>query len=851
VSTIGLSADAESFFEAQPFAPDRFQRDAVAAFERGESVVVTAPTGAGKTLVAEAAVHLTINRGKRAFYTAPIKALSNQKYGDFVAVYGPDRVGLLTGDNVINGEAPLVVMTTEVLRNMIYAESSALDRLGIVVLDEVHFLQDRYRGSVWEEIIIHLPRDIPLVNLSATVANATEFTDWVASRRGPTSLVVERHRPVPLESLYLLKDRHREFRLELFPVFGSGRERPNPQVVKLLRRGRGRFRRFASPRRLEVAETLQRERLLPAIYFIFSRAGCDQAADLVAAAGLGLTTDDERRTIRATAEAMTSHLAHADLDVLGYESWLGNLEQGVAAHHAGMVPAFKETVEELFAAGLIRIVFATETLALGINMPARTVVLERLSKFTGESHEILQAGDYTQLTGRAGRRGIDVEGTAVVLHSNDLPFERVAAIAAEGSHPLVSSFQPTYNMAVNLVANYDRERAEELLNASFAQFHAAQRRAALEESLHDREAELDEYLQAAACERGDLWNYLESTGGKGHDHVVAMRDFVQRTHEGDVLQLSAAADDRWVLVARSWGASPRLLMVGTDGETRRFAPEDLPPTLSIVGSLPLPQPVRSRDGAYQGGVARQLRAWEPSDAAESIDFADDVGSDPVATCPRLAEHLGWVRRAEKVDRDVRRLKRRLGRGDETLVGRFRAVLTLLQQWGYTRGWNLTEKGNRLRFVYNELDLLLTESVAEGLFADLDGPEVAALASMFTYQARAVGPEGGWPTAATAARGEALLDLSLRLAAAEHDHGLPETRTPDPGFAAVAHAWVLGVDLEELFDDDDMAAGDFVRNCRQLLDLLRQLRDTFPSLAPAARRAIAGTDRGVVAAGGRW
>ena len=851
MSTIALSAEAESFFAAQPFDPDRFQSEAVMRFERGESIVVTAPTGAGKTLVAEAAVHLTIKKGMRAFYTAPIKALSNQKFGDFVSVYGADQVGLLTGDNVINGDAPLVVMTTEVLRNMIYAESSALDRLGVVVLDEVHFLQDRYRGSVWEEIIIHLPREVPLVNLSATIANATEFTDWVGSRRGPTGLVVESHRPVPLESLYLLNDKHREFRLELFPVFGRGAARPNPEVVKLLRRGRGRFRRFATPRRLEVAEALQRERLLPAIYFIFSRAGCDQAADIVAAAGLGLTTGDERHVIRATAEAGTAHLAPADLDVLGYESWVGNLEHGVAAHHAGMVPAFKETVEELFAAGLIRIVFATETLALGINMPARTVVLERLSKFTGESHEIIQAGDYTQLTGRAGRRGIDVEGTAVVLHNNDLPFERVATIAAEGSHPLVSSFQPTYNMAVNLVANYDQERAEELLNASFAQFHVAQRRVALETSLQEREAELDEYLQAAACERGDLWDYLEAEGGHGHDHTVAMRDFVQRTHEGDVLELSAAADDRWVLVARSWGASPRLLLLGTDGDTRRFAPEDLPPTLSIIGTIPLPQPVRSRDGAYQGRVARMLREWEPSAAVRPLAFADDIGGNPVATCPRLAEHLSWVRRAEKVDRDVRRLHRRLGRSDETLVGRFRAVLAMLQQWGYTEGWALTGKGDQLRFVYNELDLLLTECVTDGLFADLDGPEVAALASMFTYQARAAGSVGGWPTKDTAARGEVLLELSHRLAAAERDHRLPQTRAPDPGFAVVAHAWAHGVELEDLFEDDDMAAGDFVRNCRQLLDLLRQLRDTFPSLAPAARCAIAGIDRGVVAAGGRW
>jgi ATP-dependent RNA helicase HelY len=839
---------AEEFFAAQPFTADPFQREAVGIFETGASVVVTAPTGAGKTLVAEAAVHLTLAEGRRAFYTTPIKALSNQKFTDFRSVYGDDRVGLLTGDNVINGDAPLVVMTTEVLRNMIYAESDALDGLGVVVLDEVHYLQDRYRGSVWEEIIIHLPAGIPLVNLSATVANAQEFTDWVASRRGPTHLVQEMHRPVPLTSMYLLKDRHRENRVALLPLFGSQAKRANPQLVKLLQKGRGRFRRFVAPRRLEVAETLAGEGLLPAIYFIFSRAGCDQAAATVAGAGMRLTTAGERAEIRARAERAVGHLDDADLGVLGYGTWAAQREQGVAAHHAGMVPAFKEAVEDLFGDGLIKLVFATETLALGINMPARAVVIERLSKFTGETHELLQPGDYTQLTGRAGRRGIDTAGTAIVLHESRLPIERIAGIAAEGSHPLRSSFQPSYNMAVNLVANYDRSTAEEMLDASFAQFRREHRQIEVETRLEQRRADLAEFRERASCDRGDIWEFLAAEGGKAGDHLSAMRDFAQRTRAGDVLQLSEDRSDLWILIARGWGGSPRLLLVAETGEVRRLGPEDLPPTVAIVGSLDLPQPVRTRERAYRSAVVERLRAFRPLPLSQAVRFSDS-GQDGVASCPDLPDHLAWIRRAERVEAELGRLERRSRGGDAQLVVQFRAIRALLEEWRYLEGWALTERGTALRFVYNELDLLLTESIHSGVLDGLPFQDVAAVASMFTFQPRAAEVEEGWPSTAAAEAGDAVFELWRRITVDERRHGLPESRPPEGGFAAMAHAWAAGHDLEDLFDAEQ-SAGDFVRNCRQLLDLLRQLRDEFPRLRDTAAQAIKAIDRGIVAAGGR-
>jgi ATP-dependent RNA helicase HelY len=478
------------FLELLPFPLDSFQLRACAALLRGAGVLVAAPTGAGKTVVGEFAVHLAVERDSKCFYTTPIKALSNQKFQDLVQRYGPDRVGLLTGDNSINSEAPVVVMTTEVLRNMIYAESRTLQGLDFVVMDEVHYLADRDRGAVWEEVIINLPEHVAVVALSATVSNAEEFGAWLAQVRGSTEVVVEEHRPVPLLQ-HVVADG------ALMDLFASSRSRSvNSELIRLARRSRasvrnaggarkgaGRARRGAqeghrSPRtsRPEVLRILQEADLLPCICFIFSRAGCAAAVEQFLRSGLTLTTPSERSAIRELVRHRVAGLDSRDLEVLGHAGWLEGLERGVAAHHAGMIPIFKEAVEELFRAGLVKVVYATETLALGINMPARAVVLERLVKWNGRSHERITAGEYTQLTGRAGRRGIDVQGHAVVIWHAGLDPNDLAGLASARTYPLISSFRPSYNMAVNLVGQLGRRAAREVLETSLAQFQADRRR---------------------------------------------------------------------------------------------------------------------------------------------------------------------------------------------------------------------------------------------------------------------------------------------------------------------------------------------------------------------------------------
>jgi len=799
-------------------------------------VVVTAPTGAGKTVVAEAAIARALDRGERAIYTTPLKALSNQKFGDFRHSHGDAAVGLLTGDNSINGQAPIVIMTTEVLRNMMYAASPDLEDVGVVILDEVHYLQDPTRGGVWEEIIVHLDQSIPLVCLSATVANAEEFVAWVGERRGDTELVLETERPVPLESTYLIRDRWEKGSLRLFPVFQG--DRPNERVAKTLR-GPQAARRYAAPRRHETCELLRRRRLLPAIFFIFSRAGCDSAASGVVARGLRLTSPDEAAEIRSVAEASTAHLRPEDLAVLGYDRWLHALEAGVASHHAGLVPAMKETVEYLFSRGRVRLVFATETLALGINMPARTVVLESLSKFTGESHELLQPGDYTQLTGRAGRRGIDEEGTAVILHSPYVPFDRAAGIAARGSHPLRSSFRPTYNMAVNLVARYERERAEELLAASFARFREGRQRGEIAEAIAADEARLNELRAEAEHPDEDVWAIVDA-GPVSRDK--ALDEFASLTSPGDVLEWDdRGGTTRYAVVSRGTGKRPRLLTISEESQIRRIASGRLPESVARIGRIELPKPFRPRDAGYRRQVAAALDSFQPTERVLVLEpaAAEDAG---------LVRHLEAARAARRVEARLEQRRRQAGAFGPGLVGEFRALLGLLESRGYVRGWSLTEKGERLRRVYNEMDLVLAEALGEGIFDGLDGPETAALASAFTYEARRAETVGGWP-AAIADQAGRIEELWGEVAAMERKASLPQTRPPDAGFAALALRWVDGENLAELFEEEEAAVGDFVRNCRQLIDLLRQIEDVEATTPPGTRAALRGLDRGVVAAQG--
>ncbi|MDQ1746234.1 MAG: ATP-dependent helicase HelY, partial [Frankiaceae bacterium] len=559
------------------FSLDPFQLAACEALEDGHGVLVAAPTGAGKTVVGEFAVHLALRSGAKCFYTTPIKALSNQKYGDLVARHGADNVGLLTGDNAVNGDAAVVVMTTEVLRNMLYAGSPALRGLAYVVMDEVHYLADRFRGAVWEEVILHLPDTVTLVSLSATVSNAEEFGDWLQTVRGDTTVIVEEHRPVPLWQSVLVGRR-------LYDLFvDDDQQDVNGELLRLAsdearfnrvyddrrpqRGGRRPRSRIDVPSRPEVVETLDRAGLLPVIVFIFSRAGCDAAVLQCLRRGLRLTEPAERDVVRRVAAERTAEIPDDDLRVLGYGEFLDGLERGVAAHHAGMLPVFKEIVETLFAQGLVKVVFATETLALGINMPARSVVVEKLSKFTGERHEFLTPGEYTQITGRAGRRGIDEIGYAIALWSPYVPFDQVASLASKRTYALRSSFRPTYNMAANLVRRYTPDVAHHLLNLSFAQYGADRDVVRLEAQLERSQQMMDAARRESTCDRGDVSEYrrllrdVEDAAPAPASVRSQVMEALERVKPGDILLLPGGKSAGRVVVlstARRSGGEVRL-----------------------------------------------------------------------------------------------------------------------------------------------------------------------------------------------------------------------------------------------------------------------------------------------------
>ncbi len=866
------------FESSYGFPFDDFQRRACLALADGSSVLVAAPTGSGKTVVGEFAAWMAIQGGGKTFYTTPIKALSNQKFGDFVSVYGPEKAGLLTGDNSINGDASIVVMTTEVLRNMIYEDSKALRGLRYVVLDEVHYLQDRYRGAVWEEVLIHLPVDVQIISLSATVSNAEEFAEWLQTLRGRTEVIIEEKRPVELRHWYMGSD-------ELIPMFIKRGEEiiPNPRGREFdLRKRRGggpRPRRggrrnvgrpVKTPYRTDVVDMLWAEKMLPAIYFIFSRKGCSEAVRQCLREGIRLTTAEERSEIVEYADSRIADLDPAELEIMGYADWISGLERGIAAHHAGMIPPFKEVVEDLFARGLVKVVFATETLAVGVNMPARTVVIESLMKFTGEKHELMTPGQFTQLSGRAGRRGKDEIGHAVVLLQKFTRFDEITRLASTRTYPLRSSFQPSYNMAVNLVRNYDLHEAEHLVNSSFAQFQSDRSIVRLERTRDQNDAYLASYRERMECELGDFQEYrelkirlqkVEGRTSSARSRTKQVKDSFGVLSPGDVIDvLAGKRHGRYLVVEvmqRRSENKPRILAVASNASLVRFGPNDLPEPPLRLGSLPVGDRHRVGSAEERRDIAKKLKAFvaedvEPLGAEGDTDelkaLREAVARHPVARCPELGRHMHFAERAVRLERDIAAVERQINRATGTLARRFDLVLAVLESMDYVKDWTLTRKGETLTGIYNESDLLVVETVERGLLDGLDAPEIAALCSTLVYETR--GPEGppppNLPTPETKRVWRELMDLFRQIRGWEQEQRLDLTREPDPGFASKAYDWARGEELGKVLDAED-APGDFVRAVKQLLDLLRQISEIVPpgEVSDRLADAVHGLHRGVV------
>ena len=916
-----------AFADGYPFAFDDYQRQACARVEAGSGVLVAAPTGAGKTIVGEFAVFLALSNGRKCFYTTPIKALSNQKYADLVRRHGPGNVGLLTGDASVNSEAPIVVMTTEVLRNMIYARSSTLANLGYVVLDEVHYLADRFRGAVWEEVIIGLADSIQLVALSATVSNAEEFGEWLSEVRGEMAVVVSERRPVPLYQHVLVGHALYDLFAEVAPTArelpGETKADVNPILIKIAREesrfvrddarrprgksGRGkktvnygsgayggaahrshaggrRPRSLRVPIRAELVELLEDEELLPAIVFIFSRVGCDAAVRQLLESGVRLTTTAEQQQIAAILERHVAGLSGGDLQTLDYEVFAEALSRGVAAHHAGMLPTFKESVEEAFVRGLIKVVFATETLALGINMPARSVVLEKLIKFDGETHADVTPGEYTQLTGRAGRRGIDVEGHAVVLWQPGLEPRAVAGLASRRTYPLRSSFSPTYNMAVNLVGTVGRERARTLLEQSFAQFQSDRSVVGAARALAKNEEAIKDYWAAAECELGEFAEYarlraeiadLEASAARERrsDGRAEALQTLSILKPGDIIRVPSGKSQGWAVIidpgVRSDQQSPRPLVLTQDRHVRRLAIADFPTPPLVAGRMKVGKHFNAKDAASRRNLAAALRArlgeidLDPKrrrmagvDAelqAQIDQRRSALSHHPCHRCPERETHARWAERAIRLERESARLQARMNSRSNTIANHFDKICLVLESLGYLAGdggGEVTEHGRMLGRIYAELDLVAAECIRAGVFDGLTHPQLAAVLSSLVFEARRADEMGHRPRMPDARTNAAMIEVRRiwhEVSLVERDTRLNRGPEPDIGFSEVAYGWAAGRTLSGVLQGRDFTAGDFVRWIRQVADFAGQIADAAGpgALRDTARLLVRSMRRGVV------
>ncbi|MFD1211529.1 DEAD/DEAH box helicase [Arthrobacter sp. GCM10027362] len=916
-----------AFTQTLEFELDPFQREACESVERGRGVLVAAPTGAGKTVIGEFAVYLALERGLKAFYTTPIKALSNQKYNELVHTYGTGRVGLLTGDVSVNPNADVVVMTTEVLRNMLYANSDTLADLGYVVMDEVHYLADRFRGAVWEEVIIHLPAEVQLVSLSATVSNAEEFGAWLDTVRGDTDVVVSEHRPVPLwQHVMVGKEILDLFASEVAfdeaaPASEDGpapdsRYTVNPELMKLAtsehrlnrgagwgRPGGGRGRRGPSrpvqpmtrvPKasRPQIIAQLDKEGLLPAITFIFSRNGCEAAVRQCLESGLLLTSERERQVIARRVDEATVDILDEDRDVLGYWTWREGLVRGIAAHHAGMLPAFKEVVEQLFADGLIQAVFATETLALGINMPARTVVLEKLDKFNGEAHVNITAGEYTQLTGRAGRRGIDVEGHGVVLWQPGTDPAAVAGLASRRTYPLNSSFRPTYNMSINLIAQFGRPRARDILETSFAQFQADRSVVGLAKQVRSREETLAGYTTAMTCHLGDFAEYAalrralkdaerESATSRSRHRRHAAADSLERLRRGDIVEVPGGRSEGYAVILETdlSGHEPRPSVLTMDKQVRRLSVQDFDGPVEVVSSIRVPKSFNERSPKSRRDLASSIRNAlhehrPPRRGAEYRDFVvpgserherqitelrRKLKAHPCHGCSEREDHARWAERWFKLRRETDQLMSQIQGRTNTIAKTFDRVCEVLASYGYiTTGSDdsvaISPAGARLRRIYGDRDLLVALCLEHGAFDDLDAAEMAAFASVLVYQSKReeTGIRPRMPSISLETSVETAVREWASLTDLEERHRLPLSSEPEFGLVWPLFKWARGRGLQAALQGTDLAAGDFVRWAKQVIDLLDQLAKV-PGLdrriAGLCRDAIDLVRRGVVAYSG--
>lgn len=891
VSTTSVTLDLKTLF---PFELDEFQQQAIAALNAGRSVVVCAPTGSGKTLIGEYTIHRALARGGRIFYTTPLKALSNQKLRDFRELFGAQQVGLLTGDISINRDAPILVMTTEIFRNMLYGTpigevGTSLVGVEAVVLDECHYMNDRQRGTVWEESIIYCPPEVQLVALSATVANADQLTEWLNLVHGATELIYSDFRPVPLQ-FYFGNTKG------VFPLLDETQSRINQRLKPKNKGGKPRGGRPESPHMTYILEQLAARDMLPAIYFIFSRRGCDRAVEEMG--DFSLVNEREAAQLKEKIDEFLSRNPEA-----GRAGQVEPLYRGIAAHHAGILPAWKGLVEELFQLGLIKVVFATETLAAGINMPARTTVISTLSKRTDRGHRLLTASEFLQMAGRAGRRGMDAIGYVVTLQT---PFEgakEAAYLATAGADPLVSQFSPTYGMVLNLLQTHSVTEAKDLVERSFAQYLATLYLRPQQQAITELTTELTKLdIQLAPIEVKQLERYEklserlkeerrllkllenQAEAARAHEITQVLKDAPPGTVlylKGKHVKVSSPVPTVLVAKVKGSGHSPNFVCLSTHNRWYVATTADVVDMLAedemgYVEYVPLPEELMLKPGQVRRGkeeteaIAQHLQRsiGHRPPAADLASFAPEVFAQAKvveAVKDQLENHPlhYWGNPSNLLKRHKRRLAlqeeihERHAEYRENQAHHWQEFLNLievLRAFGCLDNVTPTPLGKATAAIRGDNELWLGLALMSGEFDQLDPHHLAGvMCALVTETPR---PDS-WTNYSPAEPAiEALVHLKgtrQSLLKLQHRYDImwpiwPEYKFLDKivgGLMGLVEQWALGVSWTDLCSNTSLDEGDVVRILRRTVDILSQIPHVpaVPnSLRSNAIRAIQLLDR---------
>ncbi|NJS09555.1 MAG: DEAD/DEAH box helicase [Microcoleus sp. CSU_2_2] len=885
-----LELDLKTIF---PFELDNFQREAIAALDAGKSVVVCAPTGSGKTLIGEYAIHQALSRGRRVFYTTPLKALSNQKLRDFRRQFGDDRVGLLTGDISVNRDAPILVMTTEIFRNMLYgtpigAVGASLTGVETVVLDECHYMNDRQRGTVWEESIIYCSGEIQLLALSATVANSGQLTDWINKVHGPTELVYSDFRPVPLEF-------HFANQKGLFPLLDDTGTRANLRLVPKKKQQKVERGSIPVPSLTDVLSRLDDRDMLPAIYFIFSRRGCDQAVAEVGS--VSLVNEAEAAELKRIIDDFLHRNPEAER--FGQKE---ALLKGVAAHHAGILPAWKGLVEELFGRGLIKVVFATETLAAGINMPARTTVISTLSKRTDKGHRLLNASEFLQMAGRAGRRGMDERGYVVAVQTRFEGAKEASYLATAKADPLASQFTPSYGMVLNLLQTHTLEEAKELVERSFGQYLSTLYLQPQQEELDRLLAEFA-LLEESLAAGGDVANlekqlaHYEKLQGRLKEEKRLLKTLLQQAEEARIKDMSVAVAFAVlgtvlslkgkhvptakrthappvpaVLVAKTAGSgqAPNLVCLGKDNRWYVVAISDVAtlhaqlPRLQVVDNLNPPPEMPLRLGQCGMGTEEtvpiaksipELPTPEPSPGA--IDQQQKIAAleakleiHPVLEWGNPGTLLKRQRRRKELHNEIRKSQQDLEKQQARYWEEFLNLIDILLSFGClervvsadgkrdeaTDRLVPTILGQACAAIRGDNELWLGLSLMSAEFDELDPHHLAAACAALVTE---VSRPDSWTHYSLSPEVLAPLDnlqkgLRRRLFQVQYRHDAAIPIWLERDLVTLVEQWALGVEWLEMVSHTSLDEGDVVRILRRTLDFLSQIPHV-PHVSDSLRR----------------